>query len=65
MNLLENVFIEGNKEGFNSKIAIEKFKTTVKKMDKTEAKINIKELQLRVLFTRIDKQVFYIFKKDF
>lgn len=41
----KNVFIEGNKEGFNSKIAIEKFKTTVKKMDKTEAKINIKELQ--------------------
>lgn len=41
----KNVCIEGNKEGFNSKIAIDKFKITVKKMDKKENKINIEELQ--------------------
>lgn len=41
----KNVCIEGNKDGFNSKIAIDKFKTAVKKMDRKETKINIEELQ--------------------
>ena len=31
-NIPKNVCIEGNKEGFNSKIAIDKFKTAVKKL---------------------------------
>jgi len=41
----KNVCIEGNKEGFNSKIAIDKFKTAVKKMDQKELKVNLEELQ--------------------
>jgi hypothetical protein len=40
----KNVYIEGNKEGFNSKIAIDKFKITVKKMDEKDGKIIIEDL---------------------
>jgi len=43
--LTKCVFIEGDKTGFNSKIAIEKFKSCVKKMDETESKLNLEELQ--------------------
>jgi hypothetical protein len=43
--LPKNILIEGNKDGFNSKMAIEKFKTCVKKMDQESAKLNLEELQ--------------------
>ena len=43
------VFIEGNKEGFNSKMAVEKFKTCVKKMDMESGKLNLEELQKKYI----------------
>lgn len=43
------VFIEGNKEGFNSKMAVEKFKTSVKKMDMESGKLNLEELQKKYI----------------
>ena len=47
--LPKNVCIEGNKDGFNSKIAIEKFKTCIKKMDSETANLNLQELQKKYL----------------
>jgi hypothetical protein len=47
--LPKNVCIEGNKEGFNSKIAIDKFKMSVKKMDKENSKLNLEELQKKYI----------------
>lgn len=47
--LPKNVCIEGNKDGFNSKIAIEKFKTCIKKMDSETANLNLEELQKKYL----------------
>jgi hypothetical protein len=49
LNLIKNVFIEGDKIGFNSKMAIEKFKTCVKKMDETKSELNLEELQKKYI----------------
>jgi hypothetical protein len=48
-NCKKNVCIEGDKSFFNSKIAIEKFKTCVKNMDLTESKLNLDELQKKYI----------------
>jgi hypothetical protein len=45
----KNVFIEGNKDGFNSKMAVEKFKISVKKMDMESSKLNLEELQKKYI----------------
>ena len=47
--LSKNVCIEGNKEGFNSKMAIDKFKMTVKKMDEESGKLSLEELQKKYI----------------
>ena len=44
----KHIFIEGTKDGFNSKIAIEKFKKTLKKMD-IDGNINLDELQKKYI----------------
>lgn len=47
--LTKYVFIEGDKSGFNSKMAIEKFKTCIKKMDETKSELNLIELQKKYI----------------
>jgi len=44
-NVNKNVHIEGDKNGFNSKMAVDKFRSSVKNMDRTDSKINLDELQ--------------------
>lgn len=48
INVPKNVCIEGNKDNFNSKIAIDKFKKSIKKMD-LDGNINLEELQKKYL----------------
>lgn len=48
INVPKNVCIEGNKDNFNSKIAIDKFKKSIKKMD-LDGDINLEELQKKYL----------------
>ena len=45
----KNVCIEGDKNGFNSKIAIEKFKKSVKNMDEKDNNINLDELKKKYI----------------
>lgn len=47
--LTKYVFIEGDKAGFNSKIAIDKFKTCVRKMDESKSQLNLEELQKKYI----------------
>ena len=47
--LPKNVCIEGDKDGFNSKIAIDKFKTRVKQMDIKYDKLDLEELQKKYI----------------
>ena len=44
-NVNKNVHIEGDKNGFNSKMAVDKFRLSVKNMDRNDSKINLDELQ--------------------
>jgi hypothetical protein len=48
-NCKKNVCIEGDKTCFNSKIAVEKFKTCVRNMDSTDSKLNLEELQKKYI----------------
>lgn len=43
--ILKHVHIEGDKNGFNSKMALSKFKTSIKKMDYDNKNINLEELK--------------------
>jgi len=47
--ITKKVFIEGDKNGFNSKIAVDKFKTCIRKMDIDNTKINLDELQKKFI----------------
>ena len=41
----KNIYIDGDKNGFNSKMAIEKFKNCIKNMDEKDNNINLEELK--------------------
>ena len=43
--ITKNIYIEGDKNGFNSKMAIEKFRISLKKMDFEKQKLDLEELK--------------------
>ena len=45
----KNVYIDGDKSGFNSKMAIEKFKNCVKIMDEKDHNLNLEELKKKYI----------------
>jgi hypothetical protein len=60
----KNVYIDGDKIGFNSKIAIEKFKNNVKNMDEKNNNLNLEELQKKYIKTSHKLEIIKYDPKD-